>query len=147
VTLTCSGAPAHSTCFVSPSSVMLSGSATTAIVTVTTTGGSIGLRQPINGRGGNMFGSWLALSGTLGLTMLVSLGAWRRERRPRLLYGLAFLCLFSIGVTISACGGGGSSSSGGGGTQAGTYNLTVTGTFTFGSTNLTHNTNLALVVQ
>ena len=145
VTLTCSGAPAHSTCFVSPSSVMLSGSATTAIVTVTTTGGSIGLRQPINGRGGNMFGSWLALSGTLGLTMLVSLGAWRRERRPRLLYGLSFLCLFSIGVTISACGGGGSS--GGGGTQAGTYNLTVTGRFTFGSTNLTHNTNLTLVVQ
>jgi hypothetical protein len=147
VTLSCSGAPAHSTCSVSPSSVKLSESATTATVTVTTAGGSAGLTQPINGPGGNMFGSWLALSGTLGLAMLVSLGGWRRKRRPRLLYGLAFLCLFSIGVTISACGGGGSSSSGGGGTQAGTYNLTVTGTFTSGSTNLTHKTNLTLVVQ
>jgi hypothetical protein len=45
--------------------------------------------------------------------------------------------LVPTAVAISACGGGGSSSSGGGGTQAGTYNLTVTGTFTSGSTNLT----------
>jgi hypothetical protein len=147
VTLSCSGAPAHSTCSMSPSSVTLSGSATTATVTVTTAGGSAGLTRPVNGPGGNMFGSWLALSGTLGPAMLVSLGSWRRKRHPRLLYGLTFLCLFSIGVTISACGGGGSSGSGGSGTPAGTYNLTVTGTFTSGSTNLTHKTNFTLVVQ
>jgi hypothetical protein len=47
---------------------------------------------------------------------------------------------------MSACGGG-NSGGGGGGTQAGTYNLTVTGTFTSGLTNLTHKTNLTLVVQ
>jgi hypothetical protein len=93
-----------------------------------------------------MFRSWSALSGTLVLAMLVSLAGWRRERRPRLLYGLAFLCLLSVGVTMSACGGGGGSG-GGGGTQAGTYNLTVTGAFTSGSTNLTHKTSLTLVVQ
>jgi hypothetical protein len=98
VTLSCSGAPAHSTCSVSPSSVTLSGSATTATVTVTTAGASAGLMRPINGPG-SVFGSWLALSGTVGLVMLVSLGGWRRERRPRLRGGLAFLCLFSIGVT------------------------------------------------
>jgi hypothetical protein len=80
--------------------------------------------------------------------MLVSLAGWRRERHPRLLYGPAVLCLLSLGVTMSACGGGGGSGSGGGGgTQAGTYNLTVTGTFNSGSTNLTHKTNLTLVVQ
>jgi len=143
VTLSCSGAPSQSTCSVSPSSVKLSGSATTATVTVTTAGGSAGLTQP----GGNLFRSWSALSGTLVLAMLASFAGWRRERRPRLLYGLAFLCLLSVGVTVSACGGGGGGSGGGGGTQAGTYNLTVAGTFTSGSTNLTHKTILTLVVQ
>jgi hypothetical protein len=145
VTLSCTGAPTQSTCSVSPSSVKLSGSAATATVTVITAGASAGLKQPIKGPG-RMFRSWSALSGTLVLAMLVSLAGWRRERRPRLLYGLAFLCLLSVGVTMSACGGGGGSG-GGGGTQAGTYNLTVTGTFTAGSTNLTHKTNLTLVVQ
>jgi hypothetical protein len=147
VSLSCGGAPAQSTCSVSPSSVKLSGSAATATVTVTTAGGSAGLTQPINGPGSNMFGLWVALSGALGLAMMLSLGRWGRERRPpRLLYRLAFLCLLSAGVTMSACGGG-NSGRGGGGTQAGTYNLTVTGTFTSGSTNLTHKTNLTLVVQ
>jgi hypothetical protein len=149
VTLSCSGAPPQSTCSVSPSSVKLSGSATTATVTVTTSGSSAGLTQPISGPGGNLFGSWLVWSGTFALAMLASFAGWGRERRPRLLYGLAFLCLLSVGVTTLACGGGGSGSGngGGGGTEAGTYNLTVTGTFASGSTNLTHKTNLTLVVQ
>jgi hypothetical protein len=83
-----------------------------------------------------------------GLAMLASLTGWRRERRPGLLYGLEFLCLLSVGFAMSGCGGGGGSGGGGGGgTQAGTYNLTVTGTFTSGSTDLTHKTNLTLVVQ
>jgi hypothetical protein len=47
-----------------------------------------------------------------------------------------------------ACGGGGGSSSmKTPGTPAGTYTATVTGTFTSGSTKLTHNTSLTLVVQ
>ena len=148
VVLACSGAPAQFTCSVSPSSVTLSGSAATATVTVTTAGTLAGLMQTTGGPGKSMFASWSVLSGTLGLATLTSLAGWRRKRLPRLLYGLAFLCLLSIELTISACGGGGSSSSsGGGGAQAGTYNLTVTGTFTSGSTNLTHKTNLTLVVQ
>jgi hypothetical protein len=65
-----------------------------------------------------------------------------------LLYGLAFVCLFSLAITWSACGGGsGSNTMGGAGTPAGTYNLTVTGTFTSGSTTLSHVTKLKLVVQ
>ena len=117
-------------------------------MTVTTAGTSVGLTQPISGPpAGSMFRSWLALSGALGLAMLGSLAGWRRERRPRLLYGLAFLCLLSLGVTMPACGGGSSGNSGGGGTQAGIYNLTVTGSFTSGSTTLTHSTQLTLVVK
>jgi hypothetical protein len=147
VTLSCSGAPPQSTCSVSPSSVTLSGSASTATVNVITAGSSAGLTQPISGPpAGIMFGSWLALAGTLGLAMLTSLAGCRRGRRPRLVYGLAFLFLLSIGVTMPACGGG-SANGGGSGTQAGTYNLTVAGSFTSGSTTLTHTTRLTLVVQ
>jgi hypothetical protein len=45
-----------------------------------------------------------------------------------------------------ACGGG-SSSMGTGATPAGTYNLTVTGNFTVGATNLTQMTKVTLIVQ
>jgi hypothetical protein len=94
-----------------------------------------------------MFRSWSALSGTLVLAMLASMAGWRRERRPRLLYGVAFLRVLSFGVTMPAYGGGSSGNNGGGETQAGTYNLTVIGSFTSGSTTLTHNTQLTLVVK
>jgi hypothetical protein len=51
-------------------------------------------------------------------------------------------------MTMSACGGGnGMGGSGGSATPAGTYNLTVAGTFTSGSANLVHSTKLTLVVQ
>jgi hypothetical protein len=150
VTLSCSGAPAGAACSVSPSSIALGSSASTVTVTVITAGSSAALTRPF---GRPPYGGatvWLARSGTvcgiLGLAISTSFAGWRRERRQGLLYGLAFLCLLSIGATLSACGGG-SSSRGGGGTQPGTYNLTVTGTFTSGSTALTHNIKLTMVVQ
>jgi hypothetical protein len=147
VTLSCSGAPAQSTCSISPSSVTLSGaSAATANVTVTTAGNSARLTLPHSDPPpGRPFGSWFALSGTLRLAMLVSFAAYRRERRRRLLYGLAFLSLLAIASTITACGGG--TSQGTGGTPAGTYNVTVSGTFTAGATNLTQTTKFTLIVQ
>jgi hypothetical protein len=150
VTLSCSGAPAQSTCSVSPGSITLNGSASTATVSVTTSGGSAGATQSGNGAGaGSTFGSWLSLCGVLGLTMLVSLAGRSRTRGPQWAYSLAMLCLLSIGATMLACGGGssGSGGNGSGGTQAGSYDLTVTGTFTHGSTVLAHKTNLTLVVQ
>lgn len=84
---------------------------------------------------------WLALGVLPGLVILGMPGAERRNHCRRLLYGLALLCLFSLGVTWSGCGGGGSSA---GGTS---YNLTVAGTFTSGTTMLTHNTSLTLIVR
>jgi hypothetical protein len=93
----------------------------------------------------------LTLSGWSGLV----LGSCARSRkRPgRLLYGLAFLCLISLGITLSSCGGGGAGMGNGSNgnspptTPAGSYDLTVTGTFTSASTTLTHATKLTLVVQ
>jgi hypothetical protein len=78
--------------------------------------------------------------------MLVTLVGWSRTRGPQWLYSLAILCLLSIGATMSACGDG-SSGNNGGGTQAGSYDLTVTGTISHGSIVLAHKTNLIWVVQ
>jgi hypothetical protein len=150
VAMSCSGAPAQSTCSLSSSSVALNGSkAATVTVTVTTAGTSAGLSQPFSRppNGGGF--AWIAFSGTLGLAMLLSLAKGLRARRPQIVYGLVFLCLLSIGVTMSACGSGSNSGGGGGGggTPVGSYNLEVTGTFSTGSTTLTHTTKLTLVVQ
>jgi FG-GAP-like repeat len=149
VSLTCSGAPAQSMCMVSPSSVALDGiHPATATVAVTSTASAMGLMQPVNASPiSGTIRTCIPLSGILGLIALATLGAKCRARRPQMVYGAAFVCLLSIGLTMSACGGGSSGNGGGGGTQAGTYNLTVTGSFTSGSNKLTHNMNLTLVVQ
>jgi hypothetical protein len=151
VSLSCSGAPAHSTCSVSPSSIALGSSASTVTVTVSTAGSSAVLTLPFGRPPYGGATAWLARSGTVcgfaGMAIVISFAGWRRQRRQGLVHALALFCLLSIGVTLSACGGGGSSNSGGGGTQPGTYNLTVAGSFTSGSTTLTHSIKLTLVVQ
>ena len=148
VTFSCSGAPAQSTCSVSPSSIALGGtSATTATVTVTTAA-SAALTPPIGGPSFvHPLGLWAVVSSTLGLALLLGIMPSRRRWRPQLLYGVTLLWLLSSGMTMTACGGGGNSGGGGGGTPAGTYNLTVTGSYTAGSVTLTHNAKLTLVVQ
>jgi hypothetical protein len=82
----------------------------------------------------------------LGISLLIGLLGWRR-RRPRSAYGLALLVFLSAGVMMSACGGTSGTGSGNQRTPAGTYPLVVSGIFTSGSTKLTHNANLTLVVQ
>jgi len=149
LTLACSGAPTQSTCSVSPNSITLNGSsASTAAVTVTTMGSEIGMTQPFgNPPTSSIFASWLALSGTLGLVMIVGWLPSRSKVRRRLApYGLAMILLLSIGVTMPSCGGGSNSNSGGG-TPAGSYTLTVTGTFTGSSATLSHATKLTLIVK
>src|SRR5208283_2036197 len=65
VTLSCSGAPAQSSCSVSPSSVTLNGkTAAPVTVTVTTAGTSASLALP---PAGNRLALWLAFSGLPGL--------------------------------------------------------------------------------
>jgi len=88
------------------------------------------------------------------IALLVCLARLAEDRR-RWVSGLAPLLLICIAIFLSSCGGGsagggGSGGGGGGGnpgTPAGTYTLTVTGSFISGPTTLTHNTNLTVVVQ
>jgi Abnormal spindle-like microcephaly-assoc'd, ASPM-SPD-2-Hydin len=152
VMLRCSGAPPQSACSLSPSSVTFQGSTPASVtVAVTTAGNTASLAHPAGfPPASGTFALWSTLSGWSGL-VLGSCGR-SRKRHGRLLYGLAFLCLISLGITLSSCGGGstsGSSSTGNSAsaTPAGSYDLTVTGTFTSGSTTLTHATKLTLVVQ
>jgi hypothetical protein len=144
VTLTCGGAPAQSTCSLSPPSVALNGSSSASVsVTVTTAGTSASVAYPRAGSArSSQISLWLALSALTGLALFGNSGS--RRRQLRLLHGLALPVFFCLALAWFACGGGSSS---GGGTPAGTYNLTVTATFASGSTTLTHSAKLTLVVQ
>ncbi len=148
VALSCSGAPAQSTCTVSPTSVTLNGTAATVSVTVTTTAASSALRLPraMDDGPGRMNTPILLV--LLGMVMLAGLFGWRREP------GFRRALLFAVGVvlwaalTITSCGGGSSGSGGGNpGTLAGTYTISVSGTFASGSTKLTRSASLTLVVK
>jgi len=148
VALSCGGAPAQSTCTVSPTSVMLNGTATTVNVTVTTTAASSALRLPQAMDDGPGRMNTRILLVLLGMAVLAGLLGWRREP------GFRWAPLFAAGVvlwaalTITSCGGGSSGGGGGNpGTLAGTYTISVSGTFTSGSTTLTHSTGLTLVVK
>ena len=146
VALTCSGAPAQSTCSV-PSSVTLNSSTATMVtVSVTTAGTSANLIRPTSLPLAGRPVIWLALCGLPWLTILCTVSAGWRNWRRSLFYGMVFLCLLLLGITWSSCGGNSSGSSRGG-TPAGSYNLTVTGTFISGSATLTHSMKLTLVVQ
>jgi hypothetical protein len=73
--------------------------------------------------------------------------AYGRKRPWSWIRPLAFACLLLVVTILAACAGGGGGNHGGTGTRAGTYALTVTGTFTSGTSTLTHNAALTLVVQ
>jgi hypothetical protein len=120
VTLTCSGAPAQSTCTASPSSVNVSGtSAMPFTVTVSTAARSAAV-PGLTGRvwrGGPPPQNVLSLAiFSLCLGCILWLG-----RQSRLRWAPLFSVILLVALT--GCGGGGNS-----GTPPGNYNLTVTGT-------------------
>jgi hypothetical protein len=127
VTLSCSGAPAPYTCTVSPSSVSLDGSSPVqAQVTVTTSNPpAMGLlHPPLERSNGNRMAGLVGLAGIAGFAALVVLPGKRRGKPGRRLFGSIFcLCILATLVILPSCGGGS------GGPAAGTYPLTVTGSF------------------
>lgn len=127
VSLSCSDAPALANCTVSPSSITLDGSTTIkAHVTATTTSSTSGsLRSPFHPDSNRVLAR-IGLAGMLGMAALVVL-PFRRRAKGRRLYALIFfVCMLSTVATLSSCGIGGGNPPG---TAAGTYPLTVTGTY------------------
>ena len=153
VTLSCAGAPAASTCSISPSQVTLDGTnPAIASVTLTTTARSLSL--PLTQR---RFGSPLfpgKILGTFFAYLLVYAMLSRLARIPRKRLLMTAAVALPIALLCVSCGGSGSSSSSGttntpppptqpSGTPQGAFTITVTGT----SASLSHTATVMLKVN
>ncbi len=147
VALSCTGAPSAATCSISPSLVTLGGTnAAKPTVTVTTTARSLAgptrrLLPP--GAMGPLAIPWVAW--LLVLATLSSLAAMRRRRVRFSLAVLAATVLLMISWV--ACGGGLTPAITTTGTPAGTYTLTISGTYVGASGNLTNSAKTTLTVN
>jgi hypothetical protein len=130
VSLSCSGAPATTTCTFSPTSATPGTAPAPVVMTITTIASSANASPNPSGRS-IFLATWLMLPG------IVLFGFRRRaSRRGKSSLPASLLSLFLLGLLLTSCGGGGSTNSGGGtttppqqtGTPAGTYTITVTGT-------------------
>jgi hypothetical protein len=143
VTWSCTGAPATTTCTVSPASMALDGSnAANATVTFTTMA-----RSSLPPVGGPQFSPpllfWRVLSACLAW-LLVSMVAYNLARSSRKQLWLGASAVLALAVLCASCGGGTSSGPPPPqGTPANTYTITVTGS----STNLSHAATFKLTVK
>ncbi len=140
VQLACSGAAAQTTCSVAPSSATPGSNATSATVTITTTGSSAQAAPLIRVNQRPACALWLQLQG-LGICGMLVTGSKRRKMNRIVLIALVLL---ACGILfISACAGGTGVGQQETGTAPGTYTVNVTGT----SGNLQHTLQLTLIVQ
>ncbi len=141
VKLSCSGAPAKTTCSLSSSSVTPGSSSASVTMTINTTAPSADLALPGSAKNQPVFAMWIGFYG-LGLFALTLTGSKRRTRKALMLIAVAVLggsMLF-----MSACAGGtGIGPSNQSGTTPGTYTITVSGS----SGALHHSVPVILTVQ
>jgi len=170
LSLSCAGAPPASTCTVTPSSLSLNGtSAMAATVSVPTS--SRGTSLPNGGPGPISIwplnwspsrrvpvSSWQAVWAALAIAVTLLGLALRSRRNPLIMLGrmrffivcTTLICIIVISVALSSCGGGGGSSGGGGGstgTPAGTYTLDVKASVAAGTTTVSRDIKLTLIVN
>jgi hypothetical protein len=148
VSFACAGAPSLSTCTVSPGSMTLNGTdaATLLVVVATTAHAGVFPESPrIAPPEGLNFRLELFFLALLALALLSGRTRRRIPQDYAAAVALPLIAWLCIGITLVACGGGSQKQNSG--TPAGTYSLTVSGTFSSGPTTVTHNTKLTLVVQ
>jgi hypothetical protein len=154
ITVGCTGAPALSTCSVSPSQVTLNGIASTNVtVTIATTAKTLSAcagipppsvqMRPTTYRGTSFFVLTLAV-----MIPTLALGFVIRQKGTLWRPAFSSVILISASVVLVSCGGGSSTTSGGNpGTPPGKYTISVSGSAGSASTSTTHSVNLTLVVQ
>ncbi len=157
VSFTCSGAPANSTCTVSPTSAMVSGTTAVPIkVTVATTASSSVLPMAIHmsPQGPRWPVARVVVTALLGILLGMAVGLTRSERkfaRARFRWATAGcgLILVATSFLLTSCGGGSmqTSSQTTSGTATGSYTITVTGTAGSGASAVTHVVTFTLTVQ
>jgi hypothetical protein len=150
VSLSCTGAPAEATCMVSPGSLALDGTNSTALsvqVTTTARASTFGIPTAM----GYDRKLRVPLFGTFGALLLAWLAWWRSGQNKRIsARALAVGLVLAVVFSASSCGGGSSAASPPPpppGTPAGTFTLTVTGTANSGGVALQHNLKLTVVVN
>jgi hypothetical protein len=153
VALTCTGAPAMSTCTVTPSTVSLNGAAAPVTVTVATVARSHAFSPP---PGFTMPGNIKYLLIPMVFLLFGIARKLNTQGRRRTYVNVraivpapiaAIAALLCLALTQTSCGGGATDGGGLTGTQAGTYTVSVTATSTSNSTAVTHKTNLTLIVE
>jgi hypothetical protein len=161
VNFTCSGAPANSTCTVSPMSAMVSGSTPVAIkVTVATTAASLvsSVSFKTSPKGPQWPVGLIVVAALLAILVAMSKTFVRCDHRRlaaarfRWATDGCSLVLVATSLLLISCGGGGSSSSGSqsganSGTAAGSYTIKVTGTSGSGPSAVSHTVTFTLTVQ